>query len=165
MTPGERRRLILAVALLVSLVAYVVVNFRVTTDIGEFLPDREDGELARLSREIADSELSRTMILAVEGPDTRRRFARAVPSRPSCAPIRASRTRSPSSRPARPKGSIAPSSISTSRDDSPSSPTTRRRRAHSFETTGSGRRSDTCETNWRDPCHRWCRGSQRKIPS
>ena len=70
MTPGERRRLILAVALLVSLVAYVVVNFRVTTDIGEFLPDREDGELARLSREIADSELSRTMILAVEGPDT-----------------------------------------------------------------------------------------------
>lgn len=63
-------RLVLGVALVVALASYVVLNFDVTTDISHFLPDSADGELATISRQIADSELSRTMILALEAPDT-----------------------------------------------------------------------------------------------
>jgi predicted exporter len=70
LTPAERGRFVVALAILVLLLAYVFLNFQVTTDISHFLPDRDDGELARLSREISESELSRTMILAVEAPNT-----------------------------------------------------------------------------------------------
>lgn len=67
--PGEGGRLA-AVALAVLLLAvYVVARFEVTTDVSEFLPDAEDRAVAALSREIADSELSRTMILALEAAD------------------------------------------------------------------------------------------------
>jgi len=68
LSSSERRRIGIAAALFGVLVAYVFGNFRVTTDIAHFLPDRVDDELARLSREISESELSRTMILAVEAP-------------------------------------------------------------------------------------------------
>ena len=55
--------------LVLILASYVALNFRVTTDISHFLPDAADDEIAILSREIAGSELSRTMILAIEAPD------------------------------------------------------------------------------------------------
>jgi predicted exporter len=69
MTHAERGRLIFAGVVFVALLSYVVLHFRVTTDISHFLPDAEDGELSALSRQIAESELSRTMILAIEAPD------------------------------------------------------------------------------------------------
>lgn len=67
MTRAEWRRFLLVGSLLAALLAYVVLSFRVTTDIHHFLPLSEDRELAVLSRQIADSELSRTMILAKIG--------------------------------------------------------------------------------------------------
>ena len=70
MRATEFYRLVLGVALVVALASYVGLNFDVTTDISHFLPDSADGELATISRQIADSELSRTMILALEAPDT-----------------------------------------------------------------------------------------------
>lgn len=66
---SERVRLGAAALFVLALVGFVAARFEVTTDITEFLPDGEDRVLASLSREIADSELSRTMILALEAPD------------------------------------------------------------------------------------------------
>lgn len=66
---GERWRLAAVAAIVLALGAYVAARFEVTTDVTEFLPDAEDRALASLSREIADSELSRTMILALEAAD------------------------------------------------------------------------------------------------
>jgi predicted exporter len=71
MNANERRRLIFGVVLVAGLLVYVTLNFRVTTDISHFLPDTRDDILAEVSRQIADSELSRTMILALEAPDAR----------------------------------------------------------------------------------------------
>ena len=62
-------RIAFAVLLFAALSAYVALNFQVTTDISHFLPDVADDAMAVLSREIADSELSRTMILAIEAPN------------------------------------------------------------------------------------------------
>lgn len=70
MTARERIQVVLGLAVLALLVVYVISHFRVTTDIQHFMPTAEDRELAALSREITDSELSRTLILAIEGPDT-----------------------------------------------------------------------------------------------
>lgn len=70
MTLRERIHGVLGIACLALLLVYVVLNFRVTTDIQHFLPTAEDREVAALSRQIAESELSRTMILALEAPDT-----------------------------------------------------------------------------------------------
>ncbi|MBY0398978.1 hypothetical protein K2X89_01700, partial [Myxococcota bacterium] len=66
---GERLRLVAVAACVALLAGYVVARFEVTTDVSEFLPDTEDRALASLSREIADSELSRMMILALEAAD------------------------------------------------------------------------------------------------
>ncbi|MFO0690674.1 MAG: MMPL family transporter [Myxococcota bacterium] len=66
---GEGLRLAAVAVCVLLLAGYVVARFEVTTDVAEFLPDAEDRALASLSREIADSELSRTMILALEAAD------------------------------------------------------------------------------------------------
>lgn len=65
---SKNARLAIGVLLFAVLSIFVAANFRVTTDISRFLPDVVDDEIAALSREIADSELSRTMILAIEAP-------------------------------------------------------------------------------------------------
>ena len=70
MNSAERGRLVAGGLLFLALLAYVVLHFRVTTDISHFLPDESGGTLSALSREIANSELSRTMILAIEAKDT-----------------------------------------------------------------------------------------------
>jgi predicted exporter len=62
--------LLVAATVFGALACYVALNFQVTTDISHFLPDARAGELSALSRQIANSELSRTMILAVTAPDT-----------------------------------------------------------------------------------------------
>src|SRR5262249_15940571 len=48
---------------------YVWRRLEVTSDITHFLPEGRDRRVAEVSRQLADSELSGTMILAVEGPD------------------------------------------------------------------------------------------------
>ncbi len=69
MALSKRLRLVLGFLLFAALALYVGLNFRVTTDITHFLPNAAGDEVAALSREIADSELSRTMILAIEATD------------------------------------------------------------------------------------------------
>ena len=70
MSSAERGRLFAGGVVFLALLSYVALNFRVTTDISRFLPEGADGTLSALSREIAESELSRTMILAIEAEDT-----------------------------------------------------------------------------------------------
>jgi predicted exporter len=52
-----------------AMAAYSVPRIRFSTDIASFLPDSGGDEQAVLSRLLRDTELSRTMILAVEAPD------------------------------------------------------------------------------------------------
>ena len=69
MASSKRARLAVGCALFAALCLFVALNFRVTTDITRFMPNVAGDDVAALSREIADSELSRTMILAIEAPD------------------------------------------------------------------------------------------------
>ena len=69
---GKRRdRLSLGLGLLtiVGLAAYVALNLEITTDISQFLPSVQDRRLARMARELAESDLTRTMILSIGAPD------------------------------------------------------------------------------------------------
>lgn len=66
---GGRVRLAFAAVLLLCLATFVARNFSVSNEITHFLPDPEDRALSKLSRQITESELSRTLILAIETPD------------------------------------------------------------------------------------------------
>lgn len=66
----KHRGLFVGVALLAALGLYVGLRFEVTTDLYAFLPEADDRALGTLSRQIAESELSRTMVLTVTGPST-----------------------------------------------------------------------------------------------
>ena len=50
--------------------AFVALRFEATTDITHLLPTAKDQQLAAIARQLADSSLSRTMILAVSGGET-----------------------------------------------------------------------------------------------
>lgn len=67
MTAGRRATVgwLLAV---VAMLVFLVTNFRVTTDITEFLPDSGDARRQALVRDIVSGELSRRMILTIEAP-------------------------------------------------------------------------------------------------
>lgn len=64
------RRLGLLAFVLAAAAIWFITQFRVTTDITRFIPDAEDRRLAAISRAVVDSELSRTMILALEAETT-----------------------------------------------------------------------------------------------
>lgn len=64
MKPAQRH-LLVGVAVVAVLALFVALRFRVTTDLYAFLPEADDRALGALSRQIAQSELSRTMILTV----------------------------------------------------------------------------------------------------
>lgn len=85
MSPPEWLRFVVGIGVLVLVAGYVALRFEVTTDLDHFLPQAADREVAALSRQIADSELSRTMILAIEAPD---RDAAAAASRSFEAALR-----------------------------------------------------------------------------
>lgn len=65
----EHRGLALGLFSLAALGIFVATRFAVTTDLYAFLPEAEDRELGAISRRIAESELSRTMVLVVTGRD------------------------------------------------------------------------------------------------
>ncbi|MEE9385377.1 MAG: MMPL family transporter [Nannocystaceae bacterium] len=69
MIETQRRTLLVTTLLLLGLGWFVWAHFKITTDITHFLPSGDEREEAELSREIANSELSRTMILMVGAPD------------------------------------------------------------------------------------------------
>ncbi|MBW2448731.1 MAG: hypothetical protein JRG83_22835, partial [Deltaproteobacteria bacterium] len=47
---------------------YCALELRLESNITKFMPDQSGSQLAALSRQLADSELTRTMILSVQGP-------------------------------------------------------------------------------------------------
>jgi len=72
MTPDRARtrlRLGIAAALTAGMIVFCALRLRVTTDITHFLPAGTDHRLAELSRRLADSTLTRTLILDVGGSD------------------------------------------------------------------------------------------------
>ncbi len=64
---SERNAAIVWLVALVAMAAFVAARFEVTTDVGTFLPD--DGrEQHQMMRAVAESELSRTLILSLGAP-------------------------------------------------------------------------------------------------
>ncbi|HTA20010.1 MAG TPA: MMPL family transporter [Polyangia bacterium] len=66
---SPRARLLLAAAAAAAMTIFCATRLRVTTDITHFLPSGSDHRLAGLSRQLADSSLTRTLILSVAAPD------------------------------------------------------------------------------------------------
>jgi predicted exporter len=56
-------------ALTVALLAYSAAHLEFSTDITHFLPDGEGAELAQISRELTQSELTRTVVLSISADD------------------------------------------------------------------------------------------------
>ncbi|MEI6129831.1 MAG: MMPL family transporter [Planctomycetota bacterium] len=71
---------------------FVALRLQVSTDITHFLPDGAAAGDVHIAREIASSELARTMVLLVDGPDTdtavraSRSFERALHDEPRVEP-------------------------------------------------------------------------------
>ncbi len=65
----EHIKLAVGFALLAAMAVFSALRMRVGSEITHFLPAGEDARLAYVSRAVAESELSRTMVLAVEAPD------------------------------------------------------------------------------------------------
>ncbi len=68
MSSGDRKTLGIALVLFAMTLAFVGLRFEVSTDMLAFMPEGTDMEAAELSREIARSELSRTMVVTIEAP-------------------------------------------------------------------------------------------------
>src|SRR6187402_409342 len=64
-----RLRLGIAALLAVGMIVFCALRLRVNNDITHFLPAGTDHRLAELSRRLADSSLTRTLILDVGGAD------------------------------------------------------------------------------------------------
>ncbi len=73
----RRLRLLLWTALGVLLAVYIARHISFVTDITNFLPDGSSSELARLSRELAHSELARSMVLTIHADEPARAVAAA----------------------------------------------------------------------------------------
>ena len=69
MTP-DRRALLAGCALLLVLGAFLALQIRVATDITHFLPTGSPHGEVQLARELAAGELSRTMVLLIDAPDS-----------------------------------------------------------------------------------------------
>lgn len=70
MSAGVRGAQLAVGLVLAGLAAFTAARFSVTTDITAFLPPGGDQQRLALSRQIADSELSRTMVLTLKAADT-----------------------------------------------------------------------------------------------
>ena len=70
-TPRDRTRLQLGVAavLAIGMIVFCALRLRVNNDVMHFMPAGTDHRLANLSRQLADSTLTRTMILDIGGSD------------------------------------------------------------------------------------------------
>jgi predicted exporter len=83
-----RARLLFVSALAGAMAVFCALRLRVTTDITHFLPAGADHRLAGLSRQLADSTLTRTLILSVGAPniDDAKAAARALAERLASLP-------------------------------------------------------------------------------
>lgn len=66
-----------AVALLAALGAWAFTGLEVRHELRQFLPDAQDREMARIAREMLDSEFSRTIVLALGADEEREAIAAA----------------------------------------------------------------------------------------
>lgn len=66
--PGRGLRATLGLVIVLVLAAICWLRMAVTTDITYFLADEGDARLAGISRQLAQSELTRTIVLSVQGP-------------------------------------------------------------------------------------------------
>jgi predicted exporter len=66
---SERRRLILGALVMAVLGAFVAWQGAVTSDIAHFLPDGESSSDVSLARELAESGISRTLVVLVTAPE------------------------------------------------------------------------------------------------
>ncbi len=73
----RRLRLLLWTCLGVLLAMYIARHITFVTDITNFMPDGSGSELARLSRELAHSDLARTMVLTLGAEEPARALAAA----------------------------------------------------------------------------------------
>jgi predicted exporter len=73
----RRLRLLAWAALAAILLVYIARHVTFVTDITNFMPDRSASELAGLSRELAHSDLARTMVLTIGAPEPARAIAAA----------------------------------------------------------------------------------------
>ncbi|MEN8183788.1 MAG: hypothetical protein ABFS46_14770, partial [Myxococcota bacterium] len=67
---SERRIRWLFAAAMGAMLAYGATHFELSTDVTNFLPEDSREEFGILASRLADSELTRTMILTVGAPDT-----------------------------------------------------------------------------------------------
>jgi len=72
-----RTTLALAASAAVAMLVYCVTHLEPGTDITNFLPDRGSADLATISTQLADSALTRTIVLSIEGPTTAEAVAAA----------------------------------------------------------------------------------------
>jgi predicted exporter len=92
---SRRIRLALWASVFALMAAYCHRNVEFTTDITSFLPDGRGAEPARISRELAHSDLARTMVLSIGASETPRAVAAAkglvelLQARPEVAWVRA----------------------------------------------------------------------------
>ncbi len=92
----RRLRLLAWAALAVVLGVYIARHITFVTDITNFMPDGSASELAGLSRELAHSDLARTMVLTIGGGEPARavaaakQMAEALRSHPEVAWLRSS---------------------------------------------------------------------------
>ncbi|HEY2904146.1 MAG TPA: MMPL family transporter [Polyangia bacterium] len=75
---SSRAPLYIAAVLAAGAATFCALRLKVTTDITHFLPAGSDHRLATLSRRLADSSLTRTLIVSVGGPSTEAVHAAAV---------------------------------------------------------------------------------------
>jgi len=91
---NTRWRIACGVVLAAVLAWHGATHLKVTSAITHFLPAAADSSLARISESLAESELTRTLILAVHGPDQRQvvdattELADALQARPELAWLR-----------------------------------------------------------------------------
>jgi predicted exporter len=84
----------LGAALLLAMAGYSASSFELSTGLSQFLGADSDIDLVRISADLADSSLTRTLILSVGGPDgtTRAQAARewseVLSAHPEVASIR-----------------------------------------------------------------------------
>jgi predicted exporter len=79
---------VLAAVLAAGMAAFIALRLQVSTDITHFLPAGADHRLANLSRQLADSTLTRTLILSVGAPEPEqaKAAARAIAERLAAHP-------------------------------------------------------------------------------
>lgn len=72
---SDRIKAAIGFAVMAAMAVYCARALEVSTEITHFLPGSDDRRLAQIARNLADSDLTRTLILSIEAPDQERAIA------------------------------------------------------------------------------------------